>query len=92
MKYVFLDTMEGVIINFRRSRKTTDTNQMVVKTSGVDKRDKASKLVGKKVVYNTGKTDINGQITSAHGNSGALLVRFEKGMPGQAIGKKVSIN
>jgi len=49
-------------------------------------------LIGKKVVYNTGKKDINGEITSAHGNSGALLIRFETGMPGQAIGKKVIIN
>ncbi|MCB1084399.1 MAG: 50S ribosomal protein L35ae, partial [Simkania sp.] len=45
-----------------------------------------------KVVYNTGKKDITGEVRSAHGNSGALRVLFETGMPGQAIGKTVAIN
>ena len=84
--------MEGTIVNFRMSRHTPSSNQMVVKVIGLDKREAAAKLIGKKVVYNTGKKDINGEITSAHGNSGALLIRFETGMPGQAIGKKVIIN
>lgn len=65
---------------------------MIIKISGVDKKEDAEKLVGKKVSYSTGKKDLNGQITKAHGNSGALLVKFETGMPGQAIGQKVTVN
>ena len=83
--------MEGTISNFRRNRHTTSPNQMVVIVDGVGDKDAAAKLVGKKVVFNTGKKDIAGEVRSSHGNKGALRVLFETGMPGQAIGQKVSI-
>ena len=84
--------MEGVIVNFRGSRRVKSTNQMIVEVSSIDDKEKASKLVGKKVTWKTsaGK-ELKGKIASAHGNSGALRVIFETGMPGQSIGKKVSI-
>ena len=84
--------MEGVIVHFRGSRRVKSHNQMIVQVKGVDGKDKASKLVGKKVVWKTsaGK-QLTGQITNIHGNSGALRVRFDTGMPGQSIGSKVSI-
>ena len=84
--------MEGVIVNFRGSRRVKSHNQMIVEVSSIDDKEKASKLVGKKVVWKSsaGKQLI-GQVASAHGNSGALRVRFDTGMPGQSIGKKVSI-
>jgi len=84
--------MEGIISNFRRNRHTTSSNQMVVLVDGVDSREAADKLVGKKVTYNTGKKDISGEVRSPHGNKGALRVLFETGMPGQAIGQKVTVN
>ena len=83
--------MEGVIVNFRMARHHTYGNQMVVKVPGVDSRDAAQKFVGKKVVWNSGKKDISGEVRSAHGNKGALRVLWETGMPGQAIAQKVSI-
>ena len=84
--------MEGVIVNFRGSRRVKSHNQMIVQVNGMDDKEKASKLVGKKVVWKSsaGK-QLTGQVASAHGNSGALRVRFDTGMPGQSIGKKVSI-
>lgn len=84
--------MEGVIVHFRGSRRVKRSNQMIVQVNDVDTKDKASKLVGKKVVWKTsaGK-QLTGQITAIHGNSGALRVRFNSGMPGQSIGSKVMI-
>lgn len=84
--------MEGVIVHFRGSRRVKRSNQMIVQVNGIDGKDKASKLVGKKVIWKTsaGK-QMTGQITALHGNSGALRVRFETGMPGQSIGSKVAI-
>jgi len=84
--------MEGIIINFKRGQKITTDNQMIVKVLGVETKEAAAKLVGKNVAYNTGKKDMVGVVASAHGNSGALRCRWETGMPGQAIGKKVKIN
>jgi large subunit ribosomal protein L35Ae len=84
--------MEGIISNFRQGRHHTYGNQMVVVVNSIDNKNDATKLVGKKVVWHTGKKDITGEIRSAHGNSGALRVLFETGMPGQSVGQKVSIN
>ena len=84
--------MEGTIMNFRQGRHTQTTNQMIVIVAGVDSREKAAKLVGKKVTFMTlsGKK-IMGEVRSAHGNKGALRVLFEKGLPGQSLTRKVSI-
>jgi len=83
--------MQGIINNYRRSRKKTYKNHMIILVQGVNKKQDAEKLIGKKAVYNTGKKEIIGRITSAHGNKGAVRAIFEKGMPGQAIGSKVKI-
>jgi large subunit ribosomal protein L35Ae len=88
---LFLAGMEGVIKNYVISRHRMTGNQMVVVVAGCDSKEKAAKYVGKQVSYATGKKDMVGKVTKAHGNSGALKVHFETGMPGQAIGKKVKI-
>lgn len=86
--------MEGIIVNYRRGRKTQTTNQMIVLVPEHDKK-KAENLIGKSVTYNCeGKLNkiIKGEVRSVHGNKGAVRVLFETGMPGQAIGQKVVIN
>ncbi len=84
--------MEGVIKNFKRGRKTQTMNQMIVVVKGVDKKEKAKELVGKVVSWKSpGDKEIKGEVRATHGNNGALRVLFETGMPGQAIGDKVSI-
>jgi large subunit ribosomal protein L35Ae len=90
-KSFLLFFMEGIIVNYRRNSTGQTSNHLVVKVSDIDSKDKASKLVGKKVIYNTGKKDIVGKVNAIHGNSGALRAVFEQAMPGQAIGKKVKI-
>lgn len=84
--------MEGVIVNFRRGRRTVHHYQMIVKINGYNNKEKSSSLIGKTVVWKSpaGK-EIKGRITALHGSKGACRVLFEKGMPGQAIGKKVEI-
>jgi len=86
--------VEGIIVNYRRGRKTQTTNQMIIIVPGVDKAG-AEKLIGKTATYTCeGKlnTTISGKVTFTHGNKGAVRVLFERGMPGQAIGGKISIN
>ena len=83
--------MEGVIVNFRRGRHTKHDSQMIVKVSNIDNKEKAKKLIGKKVIWKSLNQTISGIIIQEHGNSGAVKVQFEKGMPGQAIAKKVVI-
>lgn len=85
--------MEGVLVNFRGSRRTKSDNQMVMKVDKFEDREKAKSLVGRTVVWKSpaGRV-INGKITNIHGNSGCLRVAFEKGMPGQSVSQKVSID
>lgn len=87
--------MEGIIANFRRGRKTQTPNQMILIVKDIDSKEKAEKLVGKKVSWlapGKKKTTITGDIKAVHGNSGAVRVHFERGMPGQAIGQQVQIS
>jgi len=66
---------------------------MIVYIKEIDSKEKANELVGKKVVWKSpGSKEINGEVRSAHGNSGAVRVLFETGMPGQAISTKVVIS
>ncbi len=85
--------MKGTISNFKGGRHTQSPNQMIVVVEDVTDKEKAAELVGKNVIFTTpsGKI-INGEVRSAHGNSGAVRVLFEKGMPGQAVGQKVELN
>lgn len=84
--------MKGTIVNFRSSRHRQYDNQMIVVVEGIDSKEKAVSLVGKKVIYITeSKKEMIGKITFPHGNKGAVRTIFETGMPGQSLSKKVDI-
>ena len=84
--------MKAIISNFRSSRHRQSNNQMILVIEGVNSRKDAEKLIGKKSVFTTesGK-EISGEITSTHGNKGAVRAIFERGMPGQSLAKEVMI-
>tara|TARA_Y100000310_G_C20525278_1_gene735681 strand:- start:688 stop:888 length:201 start_codon:yes stop_codon:yes gene_type:complete len=65
---------------------------MIIKLADVNNKDKAKELIGKTITWKSpaGK-EIKGKVTKEHGNSGALRVLFEKGMPGQSIGSSVEV-
>ncbi len=84
--------MEGIIKNFRSAVEHQYDRQMIIVVKGVSDKEKAKKLVGKKVIWESpAKKQIKGKISAVHGNSGAVRAIFETGMPGQAVGSKVSI-
>jgi large subunit ribosomal protein L35Ae len=79
--------MEAKILNYRRGRHTEHTDQFIVSIEGVGDKEGAKKYVGKKIYWETpSKNKILGKITHAHGNAGTMIARFDKGLPGQAIG------
>ena len=84
--------MKGFIVNYRGSLKVKNLKQMIVKVDGIDKKEDTKKIIGKKVVWTSpsGKK-LEGQITKAHGGKGAVLVKFVKGLPGQALGSEVIV-
>ena len=84
--------MEATIVNYRKGRHTQKDNQMVISVKSVEDKAKAASLIGKTVIFltETGK-EIKGKVSGTHGNKGAVRVIFEKGMPGQSLGKKIKI-
>ena len=80
--------MEAVIVNYRGGKHTWRGNQIILEVKDNNSKD----LIGKKVVWASpaGKK-INGEIIKVHGNSGCLIAKFERGLPGQALGKKIKV-
>jgi large subunit ribosomal protein L35Ae len=83
--------MKGKIISYRRGRNTQRNDQMLVRIEGVEDKDSATKLIGKKVVWKSKKAVIQGQVSAPHGAKGVVRVSFDKGMPGQAVTTEVDI-
>jgi ribosomal protein L35AE/L33A len=84
--------MEATVVHFRMGRHHVHEKQMVLKVA--DSADAAAKFVGKTVTWTSpsGK-EIKGRITGLHGRTGSVKAQFsEKGLPGQALGKKVKVN
>ncbi len=65
---------------------------MIAVVDSIKTREAAEKLTKKKASWKTpsGKI-INGYVSRPHGNKGALRIVFERGMPGQAINNKITI-
>lgn len=84
--------MEATVAHFRMGRHHIHEKQMVLKVA--DSADTAAKFVGKTVTWTSpsGK-EIKGNITGLHGRTGSVKAQFaEKGLPGQALGKKAKVN
>lgn len=88
--------MNGKIVAFRGSHKTKYGNHMIVMVDGVDNKEKAVELEGKKAMWanpeGKKKIVISGTVSKAHGGKGCVRVVFEKGLPGQSLGTKVEVN
>jgi len=84
--------MKATIISFRRGRKTQKPRHFIIEVEGIETKEKAIKLIGKKVSWTSiaGK-EINGEVMSTHGNKGNVRAVFEKGLPGQAINEEVKL-
>jgi large subunit ribosomal protein L35Ae len=81
--------MQGLIVSYRRSMREVTHDQAIVKVDGVADREAAKAFVGKNVTWKSVHAVIPGVVASPHGNSGALRIRFQRGLPGQAITQTV---
>ncbi len=81
--------MQMKIVSYRRGRKTQRVNQAVVSIPNVSDRNDAQKYIGKRVEIKFSKNSINGVITRVHGGKGRVVVRFRRGLPGQAITRQI---
>jgi ribosomal protein L35AE/L33A len=85
--------LEGIISNYKRGRHTVHPKHCIIHFPNIKTKKDANKLIGRTVVWtsSTGKK-LKGTITRSHGNNGAVRAHFKKaGVPGQALGTKISI-
>lgn len=85
--------MKAVVVNYRGSHKRHNTHQMILQPVGVESKDEATKLIGKKAIWTSpaGKK-LEGKISAVHGIKGCVRALFaEAGLPGQSIGQQVEI-
>lgn len=84
--------MKGIILSYRRGRHTQDTNQLLVEIEDVDNKEKAEKILGKSLLWKSPSgREFKGKVTSVHGNKGVVRAKFERNLPGQALGTKIII-
>ncbi len=84
--------MKGRVINYRGGMRTQRANQMIVLPENSSDKESASKLIGRKVEWTTPSGNkIVGKIRRPHGRKGAVIVKFNKGLPGQSLGTDVDI-
>ena len=84
--------MKGIVVQFRRSRKTIKEKHYLL-DFGANNREEAKKFAGKEVEWKTSTGRIiKGKISDAHGNKGLVRAIFEKGLPGQAVASEIEVN
>ena len=84
--------MIGKIVNYRGGVRTQYANQMIIIPENCSDKEAAAKLIGNDVLWITpsGK-EIPGKVTRVHGRNGAVVAKFERGLPGQAVSTNVDI-
>jgi len=80
----------GVISNYKIGLHKQKADRCLIKVKSLEKAA-VRRLIGYKVLWPKNNPKITGKIIKTHGSTGTLLVKFEKGIPGQALGSEVRI-
>lgn len=92
--------MKGAFLGFKRSQRTQDSSQALVKIQGVSQRSDSTWYHGKRVAYiykcRNQKTGVNykciwGKVRSSHGNNGLVRATFRKNLPPRAMGATLRV-
>ena len=80
----------GTVVNYRTGLHKQKTDQCLLKVKDMDK-NLVRTLIGYKVSWPHNESKIFGKITGLHGRSGTLRAKFQRGLPGQALGSPIKI-
>jgi large subunit ribosomal protein L35Ae len=82
---------QGMIVNYRVGPRTQTSKQCIIQFAHINSVSEASRLIGRKVAWKSGKNRIAGKIVALHGKKGLVRARFKKGVPGQALPATVEL-
>lgn len=84
--------MQGLVKSYRRGVRTQRPKQIILVVKGITSKKGASAVIGKSVSWKSpGGKRMNGKVTATHGDKGAVRARFERALPGSAIGARVTV-
>jgi large subunit ribosomal protein L35Ae len=81
----------GTVVNYRIGIRTQMSKWCLIQIMGENTVSKAGQLVGRKMIMKFGKKSFIGRIVCVHGKKGVVKVKFQKGIPGQALGARVEL-
>ena len=84
-------TVYGRVINYRIGIRTQMSNESLIEFGQTSSEAPKESLIGKKVLWKSGKSEFRGSIVGFHGKNGVVRVKFKKGLPGQALGDRVEL-
>ena len=81
----------GTILNYRIGIGTQNPKECLIQFAHVNSAAHAGQLFNRKVVWKQGDSKFIGKIVGVHGKKGVVRVKFQKGVPGQALGTTVEL-
>ncbi|KPV64917.1 MAG: 50S ribosomal protein L35Ae [Candidatus Bathyarchaeota archaeon BA1] len=84
-------TLKGIIVSYRKGPKTQNPKECLLRFPGVETDEAAGRLIGRKVAWPVEERRCRGKIVALHGKNGIVRARFNKGVPGQALGSWAEI-
>jgi large subunit ribosomal protein L35Ae len=78
-------------MNYRIGIGTQTSKECLIQFTNMDSKTQAGKIIGQKVFWKSGKSQLIGKIVGFHGKKGVVRARFKKGVPGQAMGTTVEL-
>ena len=81
----------GTILNYRIGIGTQNPKECLIQFAHVKSSGLAGQLFNRKVVWKQGSVKLVGKIAGVHGKNGVVVVKFKKGVPGQALGTTVEL-
>jgi large subunit ribosomal protein L35Ae len=83
--------IHGIIVNYRVGIGTQNPKECLIQFAHINSVSLAGQLVNRKVVWKQGNTKLVGKIAGLHGKKGVVKAKFQKGVPGQALGTTVEL-
>ncbi|MBT8171496.1 50S ribosomal protein L35ae [Candidatus Bathyarchaeota archaeon] len=81
----------GTILNYRIGIATQNPKECLIQFAHIKSASLASQLFNRKVLWKQGDIRFLGTIRGPHGKNGVVKVKFQKNVPGQALGTPIEL-